>query len=125
MSPNVMISIGTIGLIKNEILMHLRSLRKMRKDVSLHEPIVTDKEGNDITLIDILGTEIDEVVDMVQLKTEKSIIYKKHDLADNREKEVVVGRCGWSTAARCGRRGRSRRSRASHGARPYGSRSGR
>ncbi|HEY0827482.1 MAG TPA: RNA polymerase sporulation sigma factor SigK, partial [Bacilli bacterium] len=89
-----LISIGTIGLIKaiesfspdkgtklatfaarcieNEILMHLRSLKKTRKDVSLHDPIGTDKEGNEITLIDILGTEADDVVDKVQLKIEKS-----------------------------------------------------
>jgi RNA polymerase sporulation-specific sigma factor len=74
-----LISIGTIGLIKaiesyrpnkgtklatfaarcieNEILLHLRSLKKTRKDVSLHDPIGTDKEGNEITLIDILGSE--------------------------------------------------------------------
>ncbi|SEC59466.1 RNA polymerase sporulation-specific sigma factor [Paenibacillus sp. GP183] len=93
-----LISIGTIGLIKaiesfspnkgtklatfaarcieNEILMHLRSLKKTRKDVSLHDPIGTDKEGNEITLIDILGTEADDVVDKVQLKIEKSKIYK-------------------------------------------------
>lgn len=67
-----LISIGTIGLIKaiesyqvnkgtklatyaarcieNEILMHLRSLKKARKDVSLHDPIGTDKEGNELTL---------------------------------------------------------------------------
>jgi len=68
-----LISIGTIGLIKaiesfspnkgtklatfaarcieKEILMHLRSLKKMRNDVSLHDPIGTDKEGNEIKLI--------------------------------------------------------------------------
>ena len=51
--------------------MHLRSLKKTRKDVSLHDPIGTDKEGNEITLIDILGTEADDVVDRVQLKIEK------------------------------------------------------
>jgi DNA-directed RNA polymerase specialized sigma subunit len=43
--------------IENEILMHLRSLKKTRKDVSLHDPIGTDKEGNEITLIDILGSK--------------------------------------------------------------------
>jgi len=111
-----LISIGTIGLIKaiesfspnkgtklatfaarcieNEILMHLRSLMKTRKDVSLHDPIGTDKEGNEITLIDILGTEADDVVDKVQLKIEKSKIYKNLDILDEREKEVVVGRFG-------------------------------
>lgn len=49
---------ATARYIENEILMHLRSLKKTRKDVSLHDPIGTDKEGNEITLIDILGSEI-------------------------------------------------------------------
>lgn len=111
-----LISIGTIGLIKaiesyqpdkgtklatfaarcieNEILMHLRSLKKTRKDVSLHDPIGTDKEGNEITLIDILGTDTDEVVDKVQLKIEKSKIFRNLDILDEREKEVVIGRFG-------------------------------
>lgn len=111
-----LISIGTIGLIKaiesyqagkgtklatfaarcieNEILMHLRSLKKTRKDVSLHDPIGTDKEGNEITLIDILGTDTDDVVDKVQLKIEKSKICRNLDILDDREKEVVVGRFG-------------------------------
>lgn len=114
-----LISIGTIGLIKaiesfqqgkgtklatfaarcieNEILMHLRSLKKVRKDVSLHDPIGTDKEGNEITLIDILGTEADEVMDKVQLQIEKSKIYQNLDILDEREKEVVVGRFGLET----------------------------
>jgi RNA polymerase sporulation-specific sigma factor len=111
-----LISIGTIGLIKaiesfspdkgtklatfaarcieNEILMHLRSLKKTRKDVSLHDPIGTDKEGNEITLIDILGTEADDVLDKVQLKIEKSKIYRNLDILDEREREVIVGRFG-------------------------------
>jgi RNA polymerase sporulation-specific sigma factor len=97
-----LISIGTIGLIKaiesyrpnkgtklatfaarcieNEILMHLRSLKKTRKDVSLHDPIGTDKEGNEITLIDILGSEADDVIKEVDLKIEKSKIYRKLDI---------------------------------------------
>ncbi len=111
-----LISIGTIGLIKaiesfqpnkgtklatfaarcieNEILMHLRSLKKTRKDVSLHDPIGTDKEGNEITLQDILGTEPDEVVEKVQLKIEKSKIYRNLDILDEREQEVIRGRFG-------------------------------
>jgi RNA polymerase sporulation-specific sigma factor len=74
--------------------MHLRSLKKTRKDVSLHDPIDTDKEGNEITLIDILGTEADDVADKVQLRIEKSKIYKNLDILDDREREVVVGRFG-------------------------------
>lgn len=74
--------------------MHLRSLKKTRKDVSLHDPIGTDKEGNEITLIDILGSEHDDVVEKVQLKIEKSKIYKNLDILDDREKEVVIARFG-------------------------------
>lgn len=111
-----LISIGSIGLIKaiesykpnkgtklatfaarcieNEILMHLRSLKKTRKDVSLHDPIGTDKEGNEITLIDILGTEADDVVDMVQYKIERKKVYSHLHILDRREQEVIKGRFG-------------------------------
>ncbi|WP_379138270.1 RNA polymerase sporulation sigma factor SigK [Paenibacillus sp. sgz500958] len=114
-----LISIGTIGLIKaiesyrpnkgtklatfaarcieNEILMHLRSLKKTRKDVSLHDPIGTDKEGNEITLIDILGSGADDLLVTVDLNIEKSKIYRNLDILDDREKEVVVGRFGLDT----------------------------
>lgn len=53
-----------------------------------------DKEGNEIMLIDILGTEADDVVDKIQLKIEKSKIYRNLEILDDREKEVVVGRFG-------------------------------
>ena len=101
-----LISIGTIGLIKaiesyrpnkgtklatfaarcieNEILMHLRSLKKTRKDVSLHDPIGTDKEGNEITLIDILGSGADDLLLTVDLNIEKSKIYRNLDILDDR-----------------------------------------
>ncbi|MFD1435684.1 RNA polymerase sporulation sigma factor SigK [Kroppenstedtia eburnea] len=113
-----LISIGTIGLIKaiesyqpnkgtklatyaarcieNEILMHLRSLKKARKDVSLHDPIGTDKEGNEITLIDVLGTDRDEIVETVQLKIEKSKIYGYLHILDEREQDVIRNRFGLS-----------------------------
>nr|WP_027416188.1 sigma-70 family RNA polymerase sigma factor [Aneurinibacillus terranovensis] len=74
--------------------MHLRSLKKTKKDVSLHDPIGTDKEGNEISLLDILGTEANEVEDQVQLKLEKTKIYKHIHVLDKREKEVIIGRFG-------------------------------
>jgi RNA polymerase sporulation-specific sigma factor len=80
--------------IENEILMHLRSLKKARKDVSLHDPIGTDKEGNEITLIDILGTERDDVVETVQLKIERKNIYSHIHILDEREQEVIRARFG-------------------------------
>ncbi|WP_059102706.1 RNA polymerase sporulation sigma factor SigK [Shouchella shacheensis] len=111
-----LISIGTIGLIKaiesysegkgtklatyaarcieNEILMHLRALKKVKKDVSLQDPIGTDKEGNEISLIDILQEEGDDIVDVIQTEMEKKQIYKYIHVLDEREKEVIVGRFG-------------------------------
>ncbi|RUT40345.1 RNA polymerase subunit sigma [Paenibacillus anaericanus] len=68
----------------------------------MHDPIGTDKEGNEITLIDILGTEADEVLDRVQLKMEKSKIYQNLDILDAREQEVIKGRFGREIAKELG-----------------------
>lgn len=84
-----LISIGTIGLIKavgtykenygnrlatyavrcidNELLMHFRSKKKISKEVSLYEPIGTDKEGNQIQLMDVVITEDVDVVEQLEL----------------------------------------------------------
>ncbi len=110
--------------IENEILMHLRSLKKTRKDVSLHDPIGTDKEGNEITLIDILGTEADDVVDRVQLKMEKSKIYQNLDTLEAREQEVIKGRFGLEHGGEERRSVRSPRSLALAGAMCRGLRKG-
>ncbi|MED4924377.1 MULTISPECIES: RNA polymerase sporulation sigma factor SigK [unclassified Geobacillus] len=111
-----LISIGTIGLIKaiesyspgkgtklatyaarcieNEILMHLRSLKKTRKDVSLHKPIGQDKEGNEISLLDILKSEEQDIVDEIQLNMELEQVKRYISVLDEREKEVIVKRFG-------------------------------
>lgn len=111
-----LISIGTIGLIKaiesysfgkgtklatyaarcieNEILMHLRALKKTKKDVSLHDPIGQDKEGNEISLIDVLKSEAEDVFDTIQLNMELERVKEYIDVLDDREKEVIVGRFG-------------------------------
>ncbi|MBU5466473.1 RNA polymerase sporulation sigma factor SigK [Virgibacillus sp. MSJ-26] len=111
-----LISIGTIGLIKgvesfsagkgtklatyaarcieNEILMHLRALKKVSKDVSMHDPIGQDKEGNEISLIDILEAENEDVIEYIQLNMEIEKLEKYFTILDQREKEVVVYRFG-------------------------------
>lgn len=114
--PEDLISIGTIGLIKaiesysegkgtklatyaarcieNEILMHLRALKKTKKDVSLHDPIGQDKEGNEISLIDILKSDADDVIETIQLSMELEKVRKYICVLDDREKEVIIGRFG-------------------------------
>ena len=83
-----LISIGTIGLIKavetykedygsrlatyaarcidNELLMHFRAKKKTSKEVSLYEPIGTDKEGNQIQLLDVVVSEDEDVVELLE-----------------------------------------------------------
>ncbi|OPJ56975.1 RNA polymerase sporulation sigma factor SigK [Alkalithermobacter paradoxus] len=112
-----LISIGTIGLIKaietyniekgtrlatyaarcidNEILMTLRANKKNKSEVSLHDPIGIDKEGNEITLMDILGSELDDVIDEVELKIKIKKLYEKiNNILTNREKEIIELRYG-------------------------------
>ena len=83
--------------IKNEILMHLRSLKKTKKDVSLHDPIGQDKEGNEISLIDVLKSENEDIIDTIQLNMELEKIKKYLSILDEREKEVIIGRFGLNT----------------------------
>ena len=112
-----LISIGTIGLIKaidtfnvdkgirlatyaskcieNEILMNIRSNKKNKMQVSLQDPIGVDKEGNAISLIDILGTDVDYIVDKVELKMKISKLYEKiEQILTERENEIIKLRYG-------------------------------
>ena len=111
-----LISIGTIGLIKgidsfksekgirlatyvsrcieNEILMYMRSKKKTSLDVSLSEPIDTDSEGNELTLIDVICSE-DSIADDLDLKIKSEKVRKfVGNLPDKREKYIVIKRYG-------------------------------
>jgi len=112
-----LISIGTIGLIKaistfdsnkgtrlatyaarcieNEILMTIRASKKSKGEVSLQEPIGTDKEGNEISLLDILGTENDDISDEIHLKFQKKRLHEAIDsVLKDREKKILELRYG-------------------------------
>ena len=112
-----LISIGTIGLIKavntysrnkasklatyaarcieNEILMSLRSARRLRTEVSLSDPIGTDKEGNEINLNDIIGTDPDEILEDISLKIQTAKLFHAIDnVLSDREKTVIIKRYG-------------------------------
>ena len=112
-----LISIGTIGLIKaihtfnqeksnrlstyaarcidNELLMLLRSKKKTSKDISLYEPIGTDREGNEINLFDVLEYEEEDIADRLTRKEHigKLEQYMEQTLTP-REKEILCLRYG-------------------------------
>jgi RNA polymerase sporulation-specific sigma factor len=112
-----LISIGTIGLIKaistydsnkgtrlatyasrcidNEILMTIRSNKKINLEYSLQEPIGRDKEGNEINLLDILGTDGEEVLNEVDLRLQTQKLYKAISRClKDREKVIIELRYG-------------------------------
>ena len=115
--PEDLISIGTIGLIKavvtfnpdkgnrlaayasrcveNEILMYLRSRKKNGKEISLYEPIGTDREGNEIRLYDIMETDEADIPDRIHLKENIQTLYDKvENELSSREKLVLKMRYG-------------------------------
>ena len=111
-----LISIGTIGLIKavntfnsekgtrlatyaarcieNEILMHFRSAKKTAQDVSLNETIDTDKDGNPLTLMDIMAVD-DNILDELdrKLNGRKLGQFIREELTD-RERQIIIMRYG-------------------------------
>lgn len=116
-NPDDLISIGTIGLIKavntynrdkdvrlatyaakcieNEILMHLRVTKKNRLEVSLNDPIGTDKDGNEINFNDILGTDADDILEKLNTKMQVKKLYKAiRTLLEEREQLVITKRFG-------------------------------
>ena len=74
--------------------MHLRTRKKTQKDVSLHEPIGQDQEGNEISLINVLKSENEDVIDTIQLNLELDKIKRHINILDEREKQVIFGRFG-------------------------------
>ena len=112
-----LLSVGTIGLIKavntfdmdkgsrlatyaakcveNEILMLFRAGKKFSKEVSIYDPIGTDKDGETVSLMDVLEVESREALELVILKQDISSLYEayKRDLNDT-EKTVIRMRYG-------------------------------
>ena len=112
-----LISIGTIGLIKaidsfdlskgtrlatyaarcieNEILMLIRNNKKIRNEVYLQDPIGIDKEGNEISLMDVLSSDEDSIIEIVENKIQTKKLYEKiNDELTERERIIIKMRYG-------------------------------
>lgn len=110
-----LISVGTIGLIKgintfnpdknvklatyvsrcidNEILMYMRSAKKQSLDISLSEPIDSDKDGNPLTLVDVIADDIN-IEENIETKMDIENLRKAIDCLDSREREIIEYRYG-------------------------------
>lgn len=112
-----LISIGTIGLMKavatfnqkmgnrlgtyaarcidNELLMYFRSKKKTSREVSLYEPIGTDKEGNQIHLLDVVVSEEGDIAAEVELKGNTRKLYEcLPQVLNGRERAIICMRYG-------------------------------
>lgn len=112
-----LISIGTVGLIKaldsfdnskgirlatyaarcieNEILMLIRNNKKFKNEVYLQDPIGIDKEGNEISLMDVLSSEEDSIIEIVENRIQVKKLYDKIDKElTEREKNIIKMRYG-------------------------------
>ncbi len=110
------ISIGVIGLIKgidsfsykhgtrittycarcieNEILMHFRNDKKNSKNVSLNDSLGFDKDGNEITLLEVLKTPTPDFVRDIHEQDNLKLLAKYFNVLNNREKEIINKRYG-------------------------------
>lgn len=80
--------------------MQIRSNKKIQSEVSLQDPIGVDREGNEITLIDVISNENDSVIDEVELKLQVRRLYSKmKNCLKKREKKVLELRYGLSNGA--------------------------
>lgn len=112
-----LISIGTIGLIKavltfdetkgsrlatyaarcidNELLMMFRTKKKSSRDISIYEPIGTDKEGNEISLLDVIEGSNEDIADRMDVAQNVKKLYNLLDkVLTKREKEIILLRYG-------------------------------
>ena len=111
-----LISIGTIGLIKavdsykptkatklgtyaakcieNEILMHMRGNKKTALDVSLNEILGVDKDGGEMTLLDILPSDQKEIIDQIDTEDQIKKLQEYFLLLTPREQEILIYRYG-------------------------------
>ena len=111
-----LISIGTIGLIKgidsyskkhgtkittycakcieNEVLMFFRSNKKNNNNISLDDPIGYDKEGNDITILDVLKTPKPDYIENMHLKDNVKLLKQYIKNLTPREQEIIIKRYG-------------------------------
>lgn len=112
-----LISVGTIGLIKainsfkpdknirlatyaakcidNEILMMLRTEKRKMNEVSIYEPVGKDKEGNEISIIDVVGEEqVDVVEECIRDQRIKCLEKNMNKVLTKREKMIIINRYG-------------------------------
>lgn len=85
---------------ENEILMHFRSQKKSANDIHFDEPVDSDKDGNQLCLIDIIA-DGEDVADKIELSIRSEQLYRYISSLDERERQIVTLRYGLSVSRNC------------------------
>lgn len=79
--------------VENELLMYLRAKKKYMKESSYYEPIGTDKEGNEIQLLDVIESGAPEALEQIGLKDDTAKMYRLlEEVLTPRERQVLIMR---------------------------------
>ena len=95
-SPNKNVRITTYcaKCIENEILMYYRGNKKNAKNVSIYENIGFDKEGNEITILDVIKTKDPEFIEEIHKKDSINLLKQYMNVLNKREKDIIIMRYG-------------------------------
>lgn len=95
-SPNKNVRITTYcaKCIENEILMYYRGDKKNSKNVSIYENIGFDKEGNEITILDVIKTKDPEFIEEIHKKDSINLLKKYMNVLNKRERDIIIMRYG-------------------------------
>lgn len=95
MDKNIRLATYVARCIENEILMFLRTSKKVKAEVYLNEPIGKDKDDNEITLLEILENDDRSIEDEIDLKMKtKKLFEKMKDVLKAREQSILEMRFG-------------------------------
>ena len=90
--PDKSVRLGTYAArcIENEVLMHLRGKKKTSKEVSLYDPIGTDREGNEIQLFDVIEMKEEDVQRKLEQKEDVRKLYQKVESELSARERIVL-----------------------------------
>lgn len=80
--------------VANEILMYFRSNNKNSKNISLNDAIGYDKDGNEISIVDVLKVQKNDFLDDISLKDDIMLVRRYFDVLNDREKQILTMRYG-------------------------------
>ena len=81
-------------IVANEILMYFRANNKNNKNISLNEPVGFDKEGNEISILDVIKAPRPDFIEEINLKDNVKLLNSYLKVLSKRERDIIIKRYG-------------------------------